>query len=1084
MPVRPVQDTLTRDTLPKLCTEYAAILQTPGRGLWLVSNHWGRETILAELLKLTSGTFAPNILTFEELARRVAGDAIHSATASHWALHDTIGELHRKKSLPYHAAIVERRGFFTSSVGYFNELAENGISPEVAETALRMNRSPKREDIARLTKAFAERGKATGKGWSHEVFDRAAERMAAGLPKTFERLETVFVTGFRFFHPCERRLLDALAGHVGEVRVTVFTDPAKSRPGTYAECKETWESFLDPKPKVSGKTGKEPKYDRPAGIAHLAGNLFRENAKPGKMTAGVSLVKAPGVLGEMRLIARRIRQLLNSGGDPERVVVMARDPSTMIHVLPDVFAEYRIPVFHEVEEPLQANPAVRTLLRAAQLSADGWPFEDVTALLRSNYFRPVWPEAADDLPRHAEGLLRQLGEPRGRDSYLRAAITWAQKPPEALEDEQAEEHRRRRKGELAKRCLPFLRKFFDLWEEIPAATPASGFSAWLRSFAAEIGLAEVANEREADRQALAAFWKMLADWQTPSIRPAAFWRGVSTIARHTMRPRSANWTGRVRVLSPESAVEVDCDHLFVTGLGEKSFPAFGLPESLLDESDRAVLRDHGLKFPHGDCRLPREQLLFLQLVARPCKELIFSYPAVDDAGQDMLPAAFLRAVTEAFEENAIPTTNQRMLIEGYLTQEALSDAEYRVQLADRMREAPDDGRFPTVGLKPELIRHLRAAKHLTEARFHEKAHNEFSGLFLSDSARQRIRERFGPERVFSPTALETYVACPFRFWLEHLLGLEELEEPGEEIEHTRRGSAYHRALSRLHRRLRETDPEMTRKSVPEHVTDDLAADLTTAIEEYVARAPSEVSKMLWKLEGERLQRSVLNYRNDWNDYLGDWHKEKLALAPALFEVDFGFDMEKNPEARPPLVIKVGETEVRIGGRIDRVDVAELTNNEVGFWVIDYKTGRRTNYVASQLLTLEKLQLPLYALAVQKVFYPDQPARPLGLAYWLVTDEGTKRMLPAGKKSSLGWFRDPAEWETYRGQLEAWVVELITRIRDAQFPLAPRSETCTETCSFSQACRIAQSRHVEKDWRLELPMMEKSEETSVDVSSTS
>ena len=1067
MPARPIPETFTRDAVPKLAGEYAALLEMPGQALWLVPNRWAVETILSELLAVTPGVFAPNIFTIDEFAAYVAGNRVATATASHWAVHELIGALHKKKAFPYHAAIVERRGFYSSAAGLLQELAENAISADVAEAALLAAKTPKREDAARLCRA------AAGKALAHDVYAHATAALESGLPKAFARVRTVFVTGFRWFKPCERALLDALAKHVGEVRVAVFADPARARPAVFAECKETWESLLADKPKAAGKAGKDPACDRPAGIVHLARQLFRERVASGDDAAGVSLIKAPGVLGEMRLIARRIRKLLNAGADPGRVVITARDPSTMLDVLTDVFAEYRIPVFDEEPAPLHANPAVRTLLRAAQLSAEGWPFEAVTALLRSNYFRPAWPEAADDMSRHAEGLLRKLGEPRDKRAYLRAAAAWAEKPPEALEDEQAEAGRRRRKAALAKKCLPFLTKFFDLWEDLPAATPAANYTAWLRTFARETGLEAVAAEQPADRDSLAALWAALGQWKTRSIPAPDFWRGTAMIARHTETPRSTNWSGKVRVLAPESAAEVDCDWLFVTGLGEKSFPALGPPDSLLDDGDRAALREQGLAFPPGERRLPREQLLFLQLVARPRQELILSYPAVDEQGQDLLPGAFLRAVTEAFADGAIPTTHQRMLIEGYLTQEVLCDAEYRVQLADRWRDAKDEGLITPVGLSADLVHHLKAVKQLAEARFRDTSHNEYSGLFLTEASKKRVRDRFGPERVFSPTALETYVACPFRFWLEHLLGLEELEEPGEEVEHTRRGAAYHRALSRLHRRLRDADPGMTRQAVPETVTDELAADLTTAINEYVARAPSDVSRALWRLEGERLQRSVKKYRADWNTYLADWHKEKLDLAPALFEADFGLAPADGTPSFPPLVITVGDTEVRVGGRIDRVDVAALADGTKGFWVIDYKTGRRANYSAAQLQTLEKLQLPLYALAVQQVFFAGEQTRPLGLAYWMVTDEGTKRMLPAGraKANATNWFRDPAEWDAYRRHLETWVAQLATRIRNAEFPLAPRSVTCTDTCHFGQVCRIAQSRHVEKDWALSLPVLD-------------
>src|SRR5262249_3532886 len=156
-------------------------------------------------------------------------------------------------------------------------------------------------------------------------------------------------------------------------------------------------------------------------------------------------------------------------------------------------------------------------------------------------------------------------------------------------------------------------------------------------------------------------------------------------------------------------------------------------------------------------------------------------------------------------------------------------------------------------------------------------------------------------------------------------------------------------------------------------------------------------------------------------------------------------------------------------RIDRVDVAQL-EDAAGFWVIDYKTGRATNYSAAQVEKFEKLQLPLYALAVERALFKDRPARPLGLAYWLVTDTGHKPMLPAGKRAAQAWRADPAKWPKFREQLETWVATLVARIRAGDFPLAPRSEHCTDTCEFGPVCRIAQSRNTEKVLPLALPVV--------------
>src|SRR5205807_4364667 len=219
---------------------------------------------------------------------------------------------------------------------------------------------------------------------------------------------------------------------------------------------------------------------------------------------------------------------------------------------------------------------------------------------------------------------------------------------------------------------------------------------------------------------------------------------------------------------------------------------------------------------------------------------VLSYPAVDERGQELLPSSFLRAVKECFADGTIPTTRQRMLIEGYFTQEPLSEAELRVQVAAR-------GERGSAPLAADLLDNLERAAEIAAARFRSDAFGPYDGELRHPAVLAELAKRFGPERVFSPTALETYVACPHRFWLEHVLRLEVLEDPGEEVEHTRRGAAFHRALARLHRWLRETVPQtLDGPDLPDGVNDHLLRRIEDAVEEYAVRAPSVASRELWR----------------------------------------------------------------------------------------------------------------------------------------------------------------------------------------------------------------------------------------------
>jgi hypothetical protein len=242
--------------------------------------------------------------------------------------------------------------------------------------------------------------------------------------------------------------------------------------------------------------------------------------------------------------------------------------------------------------------------------------------------------------------------------------------------------------------------------------------------------------------------------------------------------------------------------------------------------------------------------------------------------------------------------------------------------------------------------------------------------------------------------------------------------------------------------------------------------MSRAIEEDVQRAPSPASRELWRLEGQRLLRQAARYGMQWQRFVDPWLEKGVSPRPHHFEIDFGLPAEGGAEAHGPLVIRVGDAEIRVSGRIDRVDVAELPDGSAGFWVIDYKTGSSTHYTSTDLAAFQRLQLTLYALAVEEVLLAGRAARPLGLAYWLVGEKGPKIAMPV--RNEVLWLTETAKWRAVRQTLQEWVLRLVTKIRSGVFLLQPQSDKCTETCAFGQICRITQARAVGKPGRLELP----------------
>ena len=66
-------------------------------------------------------------------------------------------------------------------------------------------------------------------------------------------------------------------------------------------------------------------------------------------------------------------------------------------------------------------------------------------------------------------------------------------------------------------------------------------------------------------------------------------RLLGTMAAAAGLPRTVRGPGRVRVLSAELACDMDAAHVFVMGLGERSFPDLSAAEPFFDEADRQSL---------------------------------------------------------------------------------------------------------------------------------------------------------------------------------------------------------------------------------------------------------------------------------------------------------------------------------------------------------------------------------------------------------------------------------------------------------------------------------------------------------------
>ena len=275
----------------------------------------------------------------------------------------------------------------------------------------------------------------------------------------------------------------------------------------------------------------------------------------------------------------------------------------------------------------------------------------------------------------------------------------------------------------------------------------------------------------------------------------------------------------------------------------------------------------------------------------------------------------------------------------------------------------------------------------------------------------------------SPSALETWATCPYKFFLKRILGIAAPpEEEEDEMSASERGSLVHKILERFVRERNQTDTDLL----------DLAeVEFAIAEERGVTGYP-----LLWDMEKEDIRAGLQSFMAAEAEWLAG------AANEASAEDSFGGGTE------------IGEVSVAIDdlgeiwfrGKIDRIDVV---GDEVR--VRDFKTGKPEPYFdgtrgrkADRTLSNGRaMQMPVYVAAARKK-YPDPAVQISGSYCFPLADNNTHDVAPY-TEGDLKEFHTP-------------LFAIVDAARRGVFPATPETAgdsdqergNCTY-CDFNRLC---------------------------------
>lgn len=424
--------------------------------------------------------------------------------------------------------------------------------------------------------------------------------------------------------------------------------------------------------------------------------------------------------------------------------------------------------------------------------------------------------------------------------------------------------------------------------------------------------------------------------------------------------------GKVFVATIEEARGLAFDVVFVPGLAEKVFPQKVVEDPLLLDEARRTIGEH---LPTNAERSDDERLALRLAVGAARRRVVVSYPRLDvEQARPRTPSFYgleLLRVAEGqlrdFEylaKKAARTADARI---GWPApqkrDEAIDEAEFDLAVLDEILKKREDD---CVGQAHYL---LTANDHLARAlRFRGrrwlKAWKAADGLVdPPPEALEAIRQHTIANRSFSPTALQNFASCPYRFLLSavHRLAPREEPEPIEDLDALTKGSLVHEVQYELLTRLRAENMLPITPDNLESARRILDGELARVSAEYKDKYNPAIERV-W----DDAMSGIAADLREWLKRMTD----EPGWIPAHFELSFGLhdaraQDENSQEA--PVELEIG---IKLRGSIDLVE--RTADGQLR--ATDSKTGKvRAKKDATVIGGGEILQPVLYALALERIF---------------------------------------------------------------------------------------------------------------------
>jgi RecB family exonuclease len=741
-------------------------------------------------------------------------------------------------------------------------------------------------------------------------------------------------------------------------------------------------------------------------LARLQNSIFSDAIPAAEPDDRVKFFSAPGEARECVEIARFILEEARAGIAFDRIVVFTRNSQAYCDLLETALNRAGIPS-HFARGTARPDPSGRAFLAVLSCATEGLSarrfaeylsFGQVPELKETGAppaDREIWSPSRDEtalplaellgeLPDEEEQAVRDSDEQPTLRGALRAPRKWEELLVEAAVIGGKDRWERRLNGLESELRL----RLEELRKDEPESPRNTGIErdlnnlAHLRRFALPIvnflcsfpestiwgdwlgSLEKLASMVLRNPERVLSVLAELRPLSAVGPVPLDEVRGVlsdrlSTLAVEPPRSRF----GCVFVGTPDQARGRSFEVVFVPGLAERGFPERLREDPVLLDTLRRKL---GGQLATQEDRVLQERLLLRLAIGAATRKLYVSYPRLDvGLGRPRVPSFYALDVERAvmgrvpdiagWEREAARQADASLDWPAPRNPErAIDDVEHDLAILGRLLHSSPAMVTGRANYLFTLNRALGRSLRTRWARWRQRKWSAYDGVC---SQSEDIRAALSTDRLrcrsYSPTSLQHFAICPYRFLLAAIYRLAPHEIPGqiERLDPLTRGAIFHRIQAGLLREVLRLGLLPLNQAKLESVGLLLDQIVDGVAEEYREKLAPAIDRV-WRDEIEQLTADLRGWLRRMAEAPDDW-------IPTVVEYGFGVptdptnDTESIPE---PVTLPEG---FKLHGVVDLVERKQSVLR-----VTDIKTGNNNTNDGTVTGHGEKLQPVLYSLAVE------------------------------------------------------------------------------------------------------------------------